>query len=319
MLRSTRALSLIVSLSVAVPFIAPALAQATSVDATAQLKKGKEQFGKKLYKDARASFAAAFEAAPSGHAAFWAGRASEELQELELAADWYGKAIAAGKLAPGEDAAARLDALIKGPVTIVFDTNPDGATVRVDGKEFGQKTPFYAHLKPGAHHIVFELGGKSIEKDVELAPLKKTRVEVEFEPRTTPKLEPTPEPAPVPTPTPVTAPTPAPEPTVTMRRTPLARRLSYITAGGAVVFLGLGALYGVKALKDDDAFAKDPTPEREDIGKRHALVSDVTLVIGAGLAITSAVLFFTSKSSETVAIAPVASPNFAGGALSIRF
>jgi hypothetical protein len=106
---------------------------------------------------------------------------------------------------------------------------------------------------------------------------------------------------------------------VVVHRTPLNRRLSYVAAGGAVVFLGLGTIYGIKALKDDDAFAADPTPDREDIGRRHALVSDVTLVIGAGLAITSAVLFFTSKSTETVAITPIATPNFAGGSFSIRF
>ena len=322
MLRSTRLLAVALSLSIATPFAAPVLAQKPAASADSLLKKGKEQFAKKLYADARTSFAAAYESTPSGHAAYWAGRASEELRELEAAADWYGKAMAGGKLGPGEDAAVRFDALAKEAVTVVIETTPDGATVRIDGKEFAQKTPFFAHLTPGQHHVVVEVGGKSATREVDIAPYKKTRVEISVEGAAANEAPKPAEPKPA-EPTPATAapaPAPAPvEPTTTIHRTPLTRRLSYITAGGAIVALGLGTMYGIKALSDDRAFEKDPTPEREDIGRRHALVSDVSFVLGAGLAITSVVLFFTSKSTETVAITPAVSPTFAGGAFSIKF
>lgn len=319
MLRSARFVAILVCLSLSAPTAAPVFAQTPAATAEAHLKKGKEQFAKKAYADARASFAAAYDASPSGHAAYWAGRASQELHEPDIAADWYTKALAAGKLAPSEDAATRFDSLKNDPVTVVFETTPDGATVRVDGKEFAQKTPFFTHIKPGPHHIVVEHSGKKAERDVDIAPFKKARIELTIE-----GVEPAPKetkPPVEPTPPPPTTTAAAPQETVTIRRTPLTRRLSYITAGGAVVALGLGTIYGLKALSDDRAYEKDPDPTREDIGRRHALVSDISFGIGVGLAVTSVVLFFTSEKErvETVTIAPSVSPTFAGGALSVRF
>jgi hypothetical protein len=320
MLRSTRLLGLVLSLSIATPFAAPALAQAPSATADTLLKKGKEQFAKKSYAEARASFSAAYDASPTGHAAYWAGRASQELHEIEVAADWYGKAMAAGKLGPGEDAAARFDALSKEAVTVVFETNPDGATVRIDGKEFAQKTPFYAHLAPGKHQVVVEVGGKSASREVDVVPYKKARVEITVEGAAKAEPPSTPEATPIVAPV-VKAPVETvPERRTVIYRTPLKRQLAYITAGGAIVALGLGTMYGIKALSDDRAFEKDPTPEREDIGRRHALVSDISLVLGAGLAVTSVVLFLTSKPrEESIAFVPAVSPTFAGGSLSFKF
>ncbi len=318
MLRTTRAIALVVSVSLVAPLAPPAFAQAPSAVGDTHLKKGKELFAKKSYAEARASFAAAYEASPSGHAAYWAGRASQELHEPDVAADWYTKALAAGKLAPGEDAAARFDSLKNEPVTVVFETQPDGATVRVDGKEFAQKTPFFVHLTPGRHHIVAEVSGKTAERDVDIPPFKKTRLELTIDAAEAPAKEP---PKPIEPPkAPVAAPKETtPEPEVVTRHTPLARRLSYITAGGAVVALGLGTMYGLKALSDDRAYEKHPDPQIEDIGRRHALVSDVCFALGVGLAVTSVVLYFTSREPRTVAIAPTITPTFAGGGLSVRF
>jgi len=322
MLRSTRLLGVVLCLAIATPFAAPVLAQTPTATAANLLKKGKEQFAKKAYADARTSFAAAYDASPSGHAAYWAGRASQALHEIELAADWYGKAMAAGKLEPGEDAAVRFDALKNEAVTVVFETNPDGATIRVDGKEYAQKTPFFAHLAPGTHHVVAELGGKSASRDVDIAPFKKARVEMTIEgAESAPRpVEPA-EPAPPPPVTKVEPTVTTPEPVTVVRYTPLKRRIAYITAGGAIVALGLGTIYGIKALSDDRAFEKDPTPEREDIGRRHALVSDISLVLGVGLAVTSVVLYLGSRNDrgETISFAPAVSPTFAGGGLSLRF
>lgn len=314
-----RWIAIAVALSVATPYVVPVLAQASSASAEAQVKKGRDHFHQKSYSDALAAFSAAYDASPTAHAAYWAGRAAEELHQSAVAAQWYEKAIAAGKPAAGEDAKGRLEALKKEPVTVVFESNPDGATIRVDGKEFAQKTPFFAHLPPGSHQVVAEIAGKSVSRTVDLAPYSKTTVKLDIDDTApAPKKEPPPKAEPPEAPPKPAAATITPEAPPPARPASGVKPIVYVTAGGAIVALGLGTVFGLNALSHSRAYRDDPTPERESAGRTSALVSDVLFVVGLGLAVTSAVLYVGGR-RDGVAIAPVASPTFAGGALSLRF
>jgi len=75
----------------------------------------------------------------------------------------------------------------------------------------------------------------------------------------------------------------------------------YITGGGAVVFLGLGTIFGLKALSNQKEFDDAPTSELRDTGNRNALVTDVCLGIGLTLALSSAVLYFTGPAKPSSA------------------
>ncbi|MBI2392599.1 MAG: PEGA domain-containing protein [Deltaproteobacteria bacterium] len=325
-----------------------------SKQADARLNKGRTLFAKKAYNDARKEFAAAYELVPSGTAAYFAGRANEELGSFADAADWYRKALE-GKLAPADhkDAQARLGALEKRPVTITIDSDPDGATVRVDGTEIAQKTPFFVRLTPGSHKVHAERDGKEVTQDIKVAPLHSGSLQIDFAKGTAAmsgsESKPPPVVAPEPT-TPTTAPTTAPttpesalpstpessgtpattvpatttapvttDTGATLRIVPTKRRVAYITAGAAVVALGFGAAYGLKSRGDErDAFPG----ERESIADRDSLITTVSLAAGAGLAITSVILWVTSPSSETVrtsTIAPMIGKGTGGVAWSLSF
>lgn len=323
--------------------------QLAAKQADARLAKGRTLFAKKAYNDARKEFAAAYELVPTGTAAYLAGRANEELGSHVDAADWYRKALEA-KLAPADlkDAQARLAALEKRPVTVTIDSDPDGATVRVDGTEIAQKTPFFVRLTPGSHKVHAERDGKEVTQEIKVAPLHSASLQIDFakgsaamsgaETKPPPVVAPEPTPPPPPaspesslpsTPESTAAPgaaaaAPSTVPVTTdvgttFRIVPTKRRIAYITAGAAVVALGFGAAYGLKSRGDErDAFPG----ERESIADRDSLITTVSLAAGAGLAITSVILWVTSPSSETVrtsTIAPMIGKGTGGVAWSLSF
>jgi len=313
--------------ALACSLVTPALGAAPAPKtAAAHVQKGREALAKKSWDEARKELVAAWELAPDATTAYLAGRAFEGLASVAEAAEWYERALAEGKLKPGEaeDAKNRLAALRKRPVTVTIDSTPDGATVRIDGKEIAQKTPFFVHLAPGPHHIVAEHGSNTISRDVEIAPLKSASLQLEITGPTPKPAEPT---APSAAPPPVAPPAP-PSPEVaspttttesTVRVVPPARRAAYITAGAAVVALGFGTVYGIKALRDESRYDEHPTDEGKSLGKRDAVVADVSLALGLGLAITSAVLWVKSPAYETITIAPVVGKGTGGVAFAWSF
>jgi hypothetical protein len=309
---------LLLSLSLSLP----SLALAAPKGAGEHEKKGQIAFVKKDWPLAKSEYAAAWEISKSADDAYFAGRAAEELGTFAEAAGWYGK-VTSG--AHDKDARARLAALEKKPVAVTIETVPEGATVRIDGTASSQKSPFFVRLVPGPHRIVAEYEGKTAAKDVEVAPFVSMNVKLEVgaPTSTTAPAEPAPTPPPAPVePAPAPAPVePAAAPIVDTQKTTTTsgtRTAAYVTGGIAIVALGFGTLYGIKALDDKSKYDDHPTQERADLGKRDRLVADNSLAIGIGLAVTSVVLYEKSTKHE-VALAPMASPTTAGLAFAARF
>jgi hypothetical protein len=308
---------LLLSLSLSMP----SLALAAPKGAVEHEKKGQIAFVKKDWSNAKSEYAAAYEISKSADDAYFAGRAAEELSAFAEAAGWYGK-VTSG--AHDKDARARLSALEKKPVAVTIETVPEGATVRIDGTASSQKSPFFVRLVPGSHHIVAEYEGKSAAKDIEVAPFAPLGVKLEVGAASDAAAAPAPiEPAPAPAPAP-TEPTPAPVApapvTVDTQTggTSSTRTAAYVTGGIAIVALGFGTLYGIKALDDKSKYDDHPTQERADLGKRDRLVADIGIALGLGLAVTSVVLYVKSAKHE-VAIAPMVSPTTAGLGFAARF
>jgi hypothetical protein len=92
-----------------------------------------------------------------------------------------------------------------------------------------------------------------------------------------------------------------------------------ITGGLAVVALGVGTVFGVMALQDKSDFDKNPTSSKADDGENHALIADMAFGVAVTLGVTSAVLFFTGRSSGSAkADAPVLAAKVDKTPLSIR-
>ncbi|MGZ3476148.1 MAG: PEGA domain-containing protein [Polyangiales bacterium] len=317
-----RAACLIVSISLALP----SFALAAPKEAAEHEKKGQIAFIKKDWATAKTEYAAAWETSKSPQDAYFAGRATEELGHAQEAASWYQKALGAGKLAEEKDARARLAALEKKPVAVTIETEPEGATIRIDGTASSQKSPFFVRLSPGTHKIVAEFGGKTAAKEIEVAPFTPVTVKIEVSapsgtpaPTTEPPkpAEPVAPAEPVP-PAPAPQPTPEPAPVTTTSHASSTRQAAYVTGGIALVALGFGTVYGIKALDDRSKYNDFPTQGRADLIKRDRLVADIGFALGIGLAVTSVVLYVNSSKHE-VAIAPIASPTLAGFGFATRF
>jgi uncharacterized glyoxalase superfamily protein PhnB len=300
--------------------------------AGAAFKRGKDAFDKKDWAAAKEGFVEADEILPAAAAQYYAGRASEELGEAQEAVRFYEKALAGTGLKEelASDARARSEALKKKPSKVKITSEPAGATILVDGAAIAEKTPAEIDLAPGTHTITLKAEGrKDFEQSVEVAAFTGAAV--------TGTLEEAPPPPPPPVATapetpPPAEPTPAPPEESTGERD---MTWVYVTGVGAIVALGVGTFFGVRALGDkskfNDAVAagdRETAIDRRDAGTRNALISDMGFGIGITLAVTSAVLFFTKPSTEeaktasskpSFQFAPVVGGNSAGATALIRF
>ncbi len=288
----------------------PAAAGPSAADkkkAGAHFKKGKELFDKKDYKAAKDELKSAEDLIPAGTAEYYLGRCAEELGDSADAAAWYDKSIASGKLKDdlSTDAKARLAAIKSKPVKVKVTSDPSGAIIMVDGKDSGQKTPAELDLAPGKHQITLALTGKKAnDQEVDIVAGAAVTAKLEDAPATVAE-DPF---AKKDGPTVVT-----PPPTTTVAIAPDTKRDNtwvIVTGIGAVVGLGVGTVFGLKALSDKKSFDDNPTTDGRDKGTRDALIADMGFGIGITLAVTSAVLYFSGgpSSSETKAAVKKSSP-----------
>lgn len=338
--RTSRSLLFVALLGAAVaPLVAPLTASTARADdkkdAAAHVQAGKKHLDKKEWLAARKAFLAALDLVEDPVTRYHLGRAHEGLGEDDKAAAAYDAALA-GKLPAdlAKDATARAAALRKKPVKVTLESNPDGAAVRVDGTEIAQKTPFFLHLPPGPHKFVFVLPGKpEIVRDEVVAPLAAASVRVDFDPK--PKVEPKPEPKVEP------KIEPKPEPKIEAKVEPGAEtkpadttppsgapsRLAgvetrvWIAGTAAVGFLSFGAIYGVKTLIDRSKYDTQATAERRDLGRRDALITDVSLAVGVGLGALAVVWWATSPppAPKSAQVTPWVAPTLVGAGATFTF
>jgi serine/threonine-protein kinase len=320
-------------------------------------KKGKDLFDKKDFKGAKDEFSKAEELVPAGAAEYYIARCQEENGDAADAASWYDKAISSGKLKPEleSDAKTREAALKTKPAKVKVTSDPPGATILVDGKDSGMKTPADVDVAPGSHKITLQAPGKKdSDQTVEVAAFTGATVNATLEagaaedPFATKDTGTTATTGTTTTPPDNTATATA---TVTPGGGGGKRDMTwvYVTGAAAIVGLGVGTFFGIKALGDkkdfDDATsstAPDAGQNARDIrdrGTRDALISDMGFGIGITLAVTSAVLYFSGGSSgssdsaapaaakkPTVAFAPIVSgigsgsgPSMAGASAAFTF
>jgi hypothetical protein len=162
---------------------------------------------------------------------------------------------------------------------------------------------------------------------------------VESTPPGSPPVEVAPTPSPPPAPpqpppgalTPV-APPPAQVPSQvpsigeSMTVPPPSRIPSYILWGAAGASLIVGVSFGVAALSAKKDFDDNPTTDGADKVHNRAVISDVGLGLGAILAVTGTIFFFSADppgeakgAVAQVHVAPLITTNAGGGVVSMRF
>ncbi len=301
-------------------------------EAGVHFKKGEDLFKKKQFKESKAEYEEAEELFPGATPKYWIARNAEELGEYAEAAAWYDKAIELGKLKPEtqKDAQDRVAALKAKPAKVKVTSDPPGAVIIVDGKAIPEKTPTDVELAPGKHKIALSADKKKpFEREVDVVPFKGAELVATLEAVPEPPPPTTAPPAVIATTGPANPGTALPpgQDDVRMRRD---NTWVYVTGAAAIVGLGVGTFFGVKALSNKSDYDKNPTQDLHDTGTRNALISDMGFGIGVTLAITSAVLFFTAPAGEPakkaagLTVTPVAAPGaggigFAGAQASFHF
>lgn len=95
-------------------------------------------------------------------------------------------------------------------------------------------------------------------------------------------------------------------------------RTSYITAGIAIVGLGVGVGFGLRAKSQYDDCDQPLAPcagtDKEDAIRRNALIADLGYVAALGGAVATMVLYMTSGSESRVIVSPESN---AGAAISV--
>ena len=219
--------------------------------------------------------------------------------EAMVAYDRFLADVPAKLQAEGDEIKKREEEIKAMPGKVHVDSNPQGATVTVDGKPAPAPTPTDVDVPPGHHTLHFTMEGRvAQDKDVDVAFASKQDVMAELE--AAPPPPPPPPPPVAATPPPPPAPPPAPPPE------PRSKVPAYVTGGLAIVSAGIGTVFGVMALKDKSDFDKSPTASTADDGENHALISDMAFGVAITLGVTSAVLFLTSDEPPASTTAPSA-------------
>jgi PEGA domain len=176
------------------------------------------------------------------------------------------------------------------PAKIQFTSNIE-AEVFVDEKPAG-KTPVEIELAAGKHKARVVAAGRDPwmgEMDLPFASRATVNVELAAPPPPPPAPVAAVAPAPVEPPAPVAA---APA-VATPAAEPKSKLPAYITGGIAVVALGVGTGFGIKALGHQSDFDKAPSEDAANSGENAALIADMAFGVALTFGITSAVLFFS--------------------------
>jgi hypothetical protein len=192
-----------------------------------------------------------------------------------------------------EEAKKRAEEIKAMPARLNFTANVEGAEVYADDKLLG-KTPLEASLPAGQHKLrIVAEGREPWSGDADLGYASTGNVHVDL-------VAPPPPPAPV-AEQPVTPPPPPPaQPKQTEAPPePKSKLPAYITGGVAVVALGVGTAFGIKALGHQSDFDKNPTEDNANSGENSALIADMALGVAITFGITSAVLFFTNDDAPS--------------------
>jgi hypothetical protein len=98
--------------------------------------------------------------------------------------------------------------------------------------------------------------------------------------------------------------TPAPTPPPPPPPEPRSKVPAYVTGGVAILAIGIGTGFGIKALSQSSDFDKTPTTKKADDGENNALIADMMFGIAITFGVTSAVLFLSNDAPQSAKATP---------------
>jgi hypothetical protein len=223
------------------------------------------------------------------------------------------------------DAQARLGELKKKtPIVFKVKTDPAGASVAIDGDPQMGTTPLELKLPPGKHTLhVTSPGYEAADKELNVAAGSES---VEVTLNKAPPKEVAVKPPPAPTPAPAA---PAPPPAVEHK----SGATGYVLVGLAAVGVGVGTVFGIKALNAKSDFNNgNKTNDQADTVDRNALVADLIFGTALTLGVTGTVLLLSGSDKSTggeqgtsvasrpsLRLLPVVGPTTAAASAVLRF
>jgi hypothetical protein len=283
----------------------PAAAGPTKAELAAAKRhygEGEKKFKAGEFPAAEWEFKAANDVKSTPQAERFIGMCEDSQGHFRAAAEWYDRFLAhvPEKMAAQGDEIRKRDGEIKAlPGKVHLESNPPGASVKVDDKPQSAPTPVDVELAPGQHVVRLSAPGRlPTEKAIDVAFASTQSVSADLDP------EPPPPPPPVaampPPPPPAPPPPPPPE--------PRSKLPAYITGGLAVAAAGVGTVFGIMALGDKSDFDKNPTTSKADNGDTHALIADMSFGVALTFGVTSAVLFLTKDEAPPATTSSTARP-----------
>jgi tetratricopeptide (TPR) repeat protein len=295
--------------------------------AKAAYKKGKELYDEGKYQESLDSFMVAYNSMPNPFVYISIAQCYDKLGKCQEARDYYLKYIKekpdAGNI---PDIQEKVEELESRSGKVAIHSDPEGASITIDGETTDKVTPAEFELKGGDHALAVNMEGYIMETraftvpicgEVELSvdlkaagPVQTTEeedysedIEALGEGKKKPKRK---------------------------INFGIPHYIAFSLAGAAAI---TAAVTGGLALKTSNEFAdkKDDyeagdqgaygdLKDLKDKGRPLAIVSDVTIGVAAVAAVTGiALLFIGPKESKDVSVLPVVSPKGGGASLNVNF
>jgi len=298
---------------------------------------GEKKFKAGEFALAENEFKAANDVKSTPQAERFIGMCEDSQGHFRAAVEWYERFLThvPDKMSAQGDEIRKREGEIKAlPGKVHLESNPPGASVKIDDKPQPAPTPVDVELSPGQHVVRLSAPGRlPTEKTIDVAFASTQTVAADLDAEPPPPPPPPVAAVPPPPPPPATPPPPPPE--------PRSKLPAYITGGLAVAAAGVGTVFGIMALSDKSDFDKNPTTSKADNGDTHALIADMSFGVALTFGVTSAVLFLTKdeapppatssasrpvtakadakKSGVTITPTPIVGPHSGGAGLVLKF
>lgn len=140
-------------------------------------------YKKGMYEEAVEYFLKAYEMDKDPSTIFNIGKCYDALYKYQDAYKYYSDYMATGDEEKLEEAKEAMASIEKMPVMLKVVSDPEGATVSIDGETVKfQRTPAIAEVTPGKHTVVIEKEGFGrVERDVDIPVGGEFKLEVELE------------------------------------------------------------------------------------------------------------------------------------------
>ncbi len=266
------------------------------IEARQQFEDAETKLAAGDFAGAYTGYKAAQELAPAPIQLFKMAVALDKAGKAEEAIQAYGAYVAASGSddAKASEAQSRITELKRSlPIAVTVRTSPPGASVTIDGQPASGVTPFEVKLTAGTHAFHFSLAGYEAFDRPAAVSADAPSVDAILT-RSAPAM-----PAGSSSASAASADAQAAAPGPDLDREHRSNTTGYVLLGVTAACLGVGTIFGIKALQAKDDFDNGRrTADQADTVEQYALVSDLVFGTALTLGVTGAVLLVSNASAN---------------------